>query len=200
MSERKRVAYHEAGHTVAAYAFGMPFRYVTIKPTEGTLGHARFYALPKWFRPDIFWNDTHVGMLTDHIVVCLAGPEAEERVTGVYDAVVAAKDLESAVYLAMYLGGGPKDTQEKYDSLQATAGEVVREHWGAVEALAQALLEQEMLRAGAARDVMVAALCDELNQAAQERKAARKRLMRRGAAEARELFGYSGRLPREHPP
>ncbi len=63
-----RAAYHEAGHCAAAIIFGIPIIHVTIEADAGHLyrGHYRGRA--------------YLGL--ERIVMCLAGPAAEEFFCG----------------------------------------------------------------------------------------------------------------------
>jgi hypothetical protein len=48
----RSTAFHEAGHAVVACLLGVPFRLVTIKPSEDSLGHVLHNRWPAWADPD----------------------------------------------------------------------------------------------------------------------------------------------------
>jgi len=68
-SERMRIAYHEAGHAVAARKLGLPVDYINIVPKGATLGHVMLTG-PEVPDPEL------------DIIFSMAGPVAEKRLTG----------------------------------------------------------------------------------------------------------------------
>jgi ATP-dependent Zn protease len=71
LADEQRLAYHEAGHVVASYYVGRPFGTVTIRGPRGS-GSVEG-ASPLQEEPEEIERE---------IVVLLAGPLAEERLTG----------------------------------------------------------------------------------------------------------------------
>lgn len=69
---RRKVAYHEAGHAVAAAVLKRRFEYVTIKPKGNVRAHMAYSLAKEHKRP----TRRHV-----QAVVALAGPMAEGRYT-----------------------------------------------------------------------------------------------------------------------
>jgi hypothetical protein len=75
-------AHHEAGHAVAAVEFRKRFRYVTIEPGDGSLGHVMFQKSNASFKPDIF-VDLRTRVLCEHsAIISLAGPSAGAHFCG----------------------------------------------------------------------------------------------------------------------
>ena len=72
-------AYHEAGHAIAAWRNYLTFKYVTIKPEAGSLGHMLHNRLPKWFKPDIESTDRQRLHGERLIVTNFAGQIAEAK-------------------------------------------------------------------------------------------------------------------------
>ena len=177
--ENRNIAYHEAGHAVAAYACGRPFRYVTIVESGDAAGGVGFCQAPKWFEPEDDVDPATVEILTSVAVGAFAGPVAAERISGVYDEVGASSDEDSAKMAISLLG-------QNKEIFVENAKAVIDEYWPAVEAVAQELIVQRRITAAKAREIMAAVLPQGLNMAAKERAAHYRRLRRRKAAKARQ--------------
>jgi hypothetical protein len=54
--ERMRTAYHEAGHAVVGRLLSIPIIYVTIKPSENSVGHVRHAPLNQNFEHDVLFS------------------------------------------------------------------------------------------------------------------------------------------------
>ena len=97
MTKPEEVAYHEAGHAVAAClrprALGV--RSVSIEPGRTTEGRTHRLIDPNTRPPKLNLQRT-----VDEIVVLLAGPQAEERFAGHSDEDGARSDYERALSLA----------------------------------------------------------------------------------------------------
>lgn len=92
--DRMRIAIHEVGHAVAAIAFGIPFRLITVQPGKNRLGCV-ITAEPR----------EHVGSMDEyegHMRVSF-GSIAAEQVAGVPASVGATGDLAMATSMASYL-------------------------------------------------------------------------------------------------
>jgi hypothetical protein len=109
--ELLRVAHHEAGHAVASFRLGFPFRHLTIVPQEGSGGHLRGYVNP---------TEPFQSQLT----VILAGEAAEMaaalqagRPQSYYS---DSSDLKEARFLADILARSPQEAQAllRYRRLQ----------------------------------------------------------------------------------
>lgn len=125
---RRGTAFHEAGHHVIAYRFGLVTDGVTIKPNDerGTLGDS--------------WSE---GGLDDRaqVIVCLAGLAAQRMVAPDASVEVGAwGDYEQAREL---LERGAVD--ESLEILEVEAAALVAKDRAAIEAVAAALLEFETL-------------------------------------------------------
>lgn len=136
---RESTAYHEAGHAVAGYLLGRDFLSVSII-TEGTsAGRCNFTARPDTFDP---WqrDPTTRAWLEIEVITDLAGGIAERIATGVDNLVGMEADVYSAVDTATYVTANEKQRLAYLARAEARAEAILRQHWGAVQALADALL------------------------------------------------------------
>jgi len=141
---RKRAAYHEAGHCAAAIAFGIPIVHVTIEADAGHLyrGHYRE-------RADL--------ALECIVTMCLAGPAAEELFCGPIADGSDRTDYEMAKhYLARQFD--PLKVGAEIARLRDAARRLVRTAWAQerIRLLAAALLQYGAL-SGDEIGVMIAA-------------------------------------------
>lgn len=76
-----RVAFHEAGHAVAAWHYGLRIQSVSIKPSaDGCDGSLRWFSHMKERQlSPLFGKFEHRLQLTLEAVVCFCGPLAEKR-------------------------------------------------------------------------------------------------------------------------
>lgn len=88
--ERKIVAYHEAGHAVAAIVRRVRFERVSIKPNDDSLGRV---VLSKW---DV--DDLDLTKAVNLCITAIAGPESESRFTN-ESKVLQGSDREMLVDL-----------------------------------------------------------------------------------------------------
>jgi hypothetical protein len=127
-------AVHEAGHLVVYAYYDMPIRWVSIwQDLDGNIrGSVRVPA--GWYNP------------TMKAVACLAGPAAEEKLTG----LSPEEQDESMVDLAMaeaalaLLGDGAPSLEEA----MASARDLVELSWPAIRSIAEALLQRGHLDHG----------------------------------------------------
>ena len=86
--ERRRYAYHEAGHAVVGYSLGLRFDYITMEPTEDSRAHVQFSRLPDVFYAPLFLEDVRwmptlrayaKRVLEPQIVASLAGFAVDAR-------------------------------------------------------------------------------------------------------------------------
>jgi Peptidase family M41 len=163
----RRVAYHEAGHAVAAYVLRLPMREVSIIEEADSLGHMEHAPTP-WFQPDVWYGDDR---RTEHriearIICALAGPAAEARWGGRRNRVGAGQDERNALDLADYVAGDPTGEGARlYVAwLRHRAEGLVRRelYWAAVEALAAELLARRRVGARRARAIIKQAITAQL--------------------------------------
>jgi ATP-dependent Zn protease len=91
ISERKRVAYHEAGHAVAAFITTRELQFSTIIPDpddDGNLGRTVHNDPEWWDHPTCPENEfaearTRKERTESRITICLAGRAADEKLRGV---------------------------------------------------------------------------------------------------------------------
>ena len=125
------VAYHEAGHAVAALALGRPVQHVSVVADRQNLGKCEFDK--GVFRPSEDWVERE-------ILISLAGLAAEARYTGRYAWGGAARDLQFVRRLAGERAGERRAERlerrllAKVEHLLAQEG-----HWRAVELIAAEL-------------------------------------------------------------
>lgn len=134
------MAYHEAGHAVVACLVGRPFEYVTIAPSDDTLGHVR-YGLPSSVL-DVEARDR----LTERaigrtVLTALAGPEAEASFAGRYSHVGAAGDWEAATSIAFIRCGSTEEVSAYLRWMELRARGLLRAHWHRVGARGSLLRE-----------------------------------------------------------
>lgn len=134
------MAYHEAGHAVAAVLLRRAITYVSIVPTDECLGHVRHptgvadpdrqsgdtfreqpplepEAIAGWWERSQRWAVTYEARLAlrrsrarADIAICLAGPRAEKRFSGRWDNRGARHDRELTLALADRLANGSSVT------------------------------------------------------------------------------------------
>lgn len=150
-------AYHEAGHAVAAYALGRPLPELSMEPEEEALGTCSF-SLWEAFEPEPQGGPEAVERIEVEIITTLAGPLAEELATGVFHEEAAESDLLLTIELADLLIGGPEEREACLDALHERAEAILREHWSAVQALAEALVRKRRIDAARARSLIEGAL------------------------------------------
>ncbi|MBI1823533.1 MAG: hypothetical protein HY200_10120 [Nitrospirae bacterium] len=106
--DRKRLAYHEAGHAVLSHHFNQIALKITIEPEGNFLGFHQGKSLEDFpdlnaiEDPDEYEKWTK--LYEEEILICLAGPEAEGLFTGEFDLTAQGEDYDKASSLALRLG------------------------------------------------------------------------------------------------
>lgn len=145
--ERCATAYHEAGHAVMRLMLGRSVTRATIKSegdTLGSVGHRPAKVDTEWLGEDWAtrrWAETA-------IMVALAGPEAEQRLTGSRNGAGAASDDAWVHEVSVDAEGYADERRQAYLRwLQLKVRDWVNDSqfWRQVEAVAAALLERETL-------------------------------------------------------
>jgi hypothetical protein len=169
VTERTETAYHEAGHAVALYSLGFDLGDVSIVPSEehlGLIGIPIDEALAD--RLDMLkFSDDGETFIVRRIAGVFAGVRAVEILTGrehdprSSDTQTSFPDSDWS-QLNLWLPLAEEDPDEQplfYDQAWDEAEHVLRENWGAVRALAEALLERQELSAAAVRSILQEAGC-----------------------------------------
>ncbi|MGI4827755.1 MAG: hypothetical protein ACRYFU_06145 [Janthinobacterium lividum] len=137
--DRRRSAYHEAGHAVVAFVYGFPPYRVTIVPDNSSKGMVRI-RVPQWAYQI---KDS----LAKCIVFTLAGIEAQNHYSrngmalfngGADDSAEAGEKLNLLYELTDGVCG-------EFDEFEFFANCAVRQYWYAIDAFARRLLEQEVI-------------------------------------------------------
>lgn len=128
MDKRELTAYHEAGHAVIAYRFGHRFENLSIKPEKKRSG---------FFRP---WKKTDNA---EHEVLMLfAGDAAQKHFCPNDKSNPSISDYRRIWHLT------DSKRPEAYPELMAKAKKLVVENWAQIQAVAEALLETDLLNDG----------------------------------------------------
>jgi hypothetical protein len=106
LNRLKAVAYHEAGHAVAALEFGHRFASVSITPTRESLGCVQFKPPPSWFMPNGEIDDDHCMFIDQEVLISLAGDAAWLRFKGRRNRIGSRSDNCSALDIASFLFHG----------------------------------------------------------------------------------------------
>lgn len=153
-------AFHEAGHAVAGHALEIPFRYVTIAPTEGvSLGHVQGFRMGKKLAESLGTYDVSPRQrdrVEREVMVFLAGSIAEARYTGRRNQWGASADYRLAVDLAERIApiGAELDAFLAWLH-KRTENLFARPHlWAAVEGLSAALMERGRLSRDETRQII----------------------------------------------
>lgn len=163
--DKRAVAFHEAGHAVAAHFHRVAVPGATIKPDPdaGSLGRCHIGVV---VRPDVEWdcsgrNQLRVERLA---MVCLAGPYAMRKFLADADRLkeydreqAESDDFHKAVNALGYFEDGA--VLEKYlHYMEARAEAFVASRWWAITAVAEALLQRTTLKGPDVRRVIAEAL------------------------------------------
>jgi hypothetical protein len=128
------MAFHEAGHAVAAWRQGRTINKVSI--ASGPLcGGPKLWDIPSY-------RDRPTAELTSAVIAILAGVEAEKMSARHYDRNTARFDLERALDLALYVGRDEEGAREWLRWPRLLARRLVDANRVHVKALAARLLEK----------------------------------------------------------
>ena len=139
------IAYHEAGHCVAACLARKRFKAVTIIPDGDTLGKCSTTAW-KNYHPDYDANRRTIQRVKADIFVSLAGPIAELKFTGDEEPVLCS-DYNDALSATSYLCGSNEQTEAYVNYVWKVTESVISLDWNwkAVEAVAKSLLQRQTI-------------------------------------------------------
>jgi ATP-dependent Zn protease len=151
VTDAEQVAYHEAGHVVAAYCLKMRFCYVSVDPRDlgGEAGGGKV-AVSRSVSDSL--RDTDCGdvprsRVESFIRVLLAGMIGEGLLSGEYDWRENEQDFQVALQLAGHMSGGADEQVAYVTWLWESTKNLLSHGWqkGAVHCLAEALLKDEKI-------------------------------------------------------
>jgi hypothetical protein len=128
MSDRDPTPTHEAAHAVVGLVLGLPISQVTREVEEWDLDGSVGVSFPADYTPAAYPD-----LAEAQSIVSLAGPLAEERLTGTIDFAGARGDLEGVFQCAEAIAGEDGNTFELVRAWQRRASALVVEHWREIE-------------------------------------------------------------------
>lgn len=150
--QRRRTAYHEAGHAIAILSLGRSFRIATIEPEDDSLGYVSNHHAYRFIDPDIAsytWSARERRAVKQQVFVSLAGIAAVRILLGRYprrrrdttDYELIASILES--FNAGYLD----EVDDAYIAyMELVTKNSIEGNWRFVKIVAQELLEKGTLK------------------------------------------------------
>ncbi len=156
VSERTKNACHESGHALLAHLEGIPFKYVTIKPDEDSLGHVLLAPFSAKFRPDLDTNAAVRQKIESLVMLDFAGKCAEALLVKRRVPKGFRSDFQDAVEFASYIHseGRLLSAYLEYLWVRTEATLKMFPNWKAVKALTALLLTRETVPAKEAKTVM----------------------------------------------
>ena len=134
---------------MVAHALGVEVEGVSIVQDEGSLGHTTA-PLPENFDSS---DEKADAVLEKHLIVGVAGAASEELLTEELSDLTG-KNLEGVAKLLMGLEDAGAPVQADSEEALDKAKSILRDNWGSVRALAEALLEHEELDREGVRAVL----------------------------------------------
>lgn len=153
-------AYHEAGHAVAAYHFGVRVKSVTIQPTDDSLGAVIHARLDRRTAEMVEYGSITPGgreKVERMVVIVYAGGVAERQHKGRHNHRGAQLDYSTVINYIDKLSGSPEQTEAYLRWLYIrTVDLVTNVLWPEIEVVAQALLEYRTLSGDELRQILQA--------------------------------------------
>ena len=148
---RRRTAYHEAGHALAAWTLKIPFKRVSVVAAAETW-HVLYPALSDWDSTPPRARDR----LERKMIVSLAGGEAERLISGRSNHRGARSDYRNVWDIVSRLAGSIEEAGAYSRWLSLRARSLIRapQHRPSLDALAAALMAQSKIDGVAAVTIM----------------------------------------------
>ena len=158
LTDKKRVAYHEAGHAIVSYHFGDALDEISIEPNVDSMGRAKnkFKGLPNMSSSDI--EERIIKRLFKVLTISLGGLVAEH----IYDGEPkrlnkyggSGRDLKEAQKVVFDVIKIQWSQQEIIDAIFHKAYKILKSKWRAVEALATALVQERIINGEEAVEII----------------------------------------------
>jgi ATP-dependent Zn protease len=148
--EKRRVAYHEAGHAVAAVVMKIPLKRVTIVPEGDSSGTATLQEPSTRVRKQLNYGLSEGPCAKDtierRVVFVLAGDAAEKKLLrSCTDQVNNESDLRTAEELVQQICHSDEEYHAYFSLLLTRTLVLVDRNWSPIENVASALLERSTL-------------------------------------------------------
>jgi ATP-dependent Zn protease len=153
ISPERLTAYHEAGHALASELYGQVLTRVEIigdSEHSGSTESLRFATDPD----EGVGERASLEAIENRLRCVLAGTVAEAMVSKRESWDETSEDLEAAVRLAMKLVDDCEDVLPLLEDVRADLEKILREHWTAVERLAEELVKRKSLSGAEVRQIL----------------------------------------------
>jgi len=141
----EEIAYHEAGHVVACFILGLPFRYATIRSNKRIAAAGHIYA-SIWDLPHEI-EGTDPEQLVCFAVMSCSGYEAQKIINPTANVDGSREDYSRAraLLLACLEDESFVGISRQLDEIKISAGSLIRDNETRVHNAAKALLKHETL-------------------------------------------------------
>ncbi len=151
------LAYHEAGHAVAAFHHNVRAKKLSILPEPGSSGRLTYHPYFSGIHPEGDTSPRVQRRLENMALVCCAGPAAERRFNARgYRTYHGKGDWQYAIDLLSHLSGDDEILSAYFNLIDLQARKFVHLPWvwSCIEDLAAALLEHKELTGKQVRSVI----------------------------------------------
>jgi hypothetical protein len=158
----ERIAFHEAGHAVAAYLLAREFSVVTIVRRGDTLGHCALLRLSD-FHPDRESDQRTLAHLEEYMLMLYAGVASEYLHTARRGWSTAHTDVLAARHLATNACGSNEEADIFCKLMFVRSKNLLRpaQNWAGLQALAATLCTAQTLSFAQAKEVIEEGMASE---------------------------------------
>jgi ATP-dependent Zn protease len=151
-----QIAYHEAGHVVAAHVLGLEVRGISIVSDEV---HAGLANVPVALEHTLVYDDEDYDYMFRQLVVYFSGAVADELLSGASveftpDTVYINDWIGAASCVEELVGDDLEKQGEVSEQARDKSRQILRENWPKVKKLAESLLEHRELSAKQVEDLL----------------------------------------------